>query len=95
MRFSLFLLTISPEHAPLTFRQKPEETQQLINEALLILNGLGLPLAGLTPRRRERIALMFLAGGWVCHPRSICRHYLLFPDKCMAGAIRSAILNLT
>ncbi len=55
--------TISPEHAPLTFQQKPEETQRLINEALTILDSLGIPFSGLTPRRRERIALVFLAVG--------------------------------
>lgn len=55
--------TILPDEAPYSFKQKPEAMQRLINEALTILDNLGIPLMGLTARRRERIALVFLAVG--------------------------------
>lgn len=43
-----------------TFRQKSEDLQRLINQALHILCLLGIPMDH-TPRRLERIALVFLA----------------------------------
>lgn len=54
-------VTILPNEAPLTFQKKSATIQRLINEALIILDGLGVPLTALTARRRERIALVFLA----------------------------------
>lgn len=41
--------------------KKTENLQQLINEALYILDQLGIPLEGITLRRRERIGMAFLA----------------------------------
>jgi type II restriction enzyme len=40
---------------------KPKTLQNLINEALYILDKFGLPLAGHTQRRLERIGMAFLA----------------------------------
>lgn len=57
------IATILPDEAPLTFQKKSAIIQQLINEALIVLDSLGVPLADLTARRRERIALVFLAVG--------------------------------
>lgn len=44
-----------------TFEAKPRKVQQLINEALHILDQLGLPLEDKTARQLERMALAFLA----------------------------------
>jgi type II restriction enzyme len=41
--------------------KKTKNLQQLINEALYILDNLGVPLEGITLRRRERIGMAFLA----------------------------------
>ncbi|AFY54813.1 BsuBI/PstI restriction endonuclease C-terminus [Rivularia sp. PCC 7116] len=41
--------------------KKTNSLQQLINEALYILDKLGIPLEGITLRRRERIGMAFLA----------------------------------
>ena len=41
--------------------KKAENLQQLINEALYIIDNLGIPLEGITLRRRERIGMAFLA----------------------------------
>lgn len=43
-----------------TFAAKKPETQELINHALFILENFGIPLNG-TPRRLERMAIVFLA----------------------------------
>ncbi len=40
---------------------KPEQLQQLINEALYMLDQFGVPLEGVSQRRMERIAMAFLA----------------------------------
>jgi hypothetical protein len=40
---------------------KPEQLQLLMNEALYILDKLGVPLKGISQRRIERIAMAFLA----------------------------------
>src|SRR5947207_1140963 len=48
--------------------QKPAKLQQLVNEALFILATLGIPLAGLSERRRERMALASLALADVTQP---------------------------
>lgn len=40
---------------------KPEQLQNLINEALYILENFDLPLENITDRRKERIAMAFLA----------------------------------
>ena len=41
--------------------KKTKNLQQLINEALYILDKLGVPIEGITLRRRERIGMAFLA----------------------------------
>jgi type II restriction enzyme len=41
--------------------KKTKDLQQLINEALYILDKLGVPIEGITLRRKERIAMAFLA----------------------------------
>lgn len=43
------------------FLTKTSEAQQVINEAIYILNSLGVPVKRLTPRRMEKMALSFLA----------------------------------
>lgn len=48
-------------HASEEFRQKPPAIQDLINQALVILHALGVPLHTMTARRLERMALAFLA----------------------------------
>lgn len=50
---------ISPEKCK-TFRNKPAETQRLINETLFLLEVLGVPVND-TQRRLERMAMAFLA----------------------------------
>lgn len=62
---------INAVNAHAEFQQKSASQQQLINEALYILQSLGIPLQGMTSRRLERMALAFLAvadvqqlGGW-------------------------------
>lgn len=44
-----------------TFEAKPPEIQQLINEALYILDNFGVPIEDKTARKLERMALAFLA----------------------------------
>ena len=44
-----------------TFDTKPLEIRSLINEALHILDGFGIPINGKSPRKLERMALAFLA----------------------------------
>ncbi|MBI1759869.1 MAG: restriction endonuclease [Acidobacteria bacterium] len=41
--------------------KKPESTRNLLNQAVTILNAVGIPIAGLTPRRLEKMAMSFLA----------------------------------
>ena len=41
--------------------KKTKDLQQLINQALYILDKLGVPIEGITLRRKERIAMAFLA----------------------------------
>lgn len=45
-----------------TFSEKPKAIQELINTALYILDTFGIPIEG-TPRRLERMAMVFLASG--------------------------------
>lgn len=45
----------------ITSSKKPTSLQNLINEALYILDKFGIPLAGQTQRRLERIGMAFLA----------------------------------
>lgn len=45
-----------------TFNEKPKAIQELINIALYILDTFGIPIEG-TPRRLERMAIVFLASG--------------------------------
>ncbi len=45
-----------------TFSEKPKAIQELINIALYILDTFGIPIEG-TPRRLERMAIVFLASG--------------------------------
>ena len=52
---------INPDKSK-TFAEKSSDVQQLINTALFILENFGIPLEG-TPRRLERMALVFLACG--------------------------------
>ena len=52
---------ITPANGSAQFRKKPPELQRLINEALHVLERFGVPIADLTARRRERMALSFLA----------------------------------
>lgn len=52
---------IPVEKAPKTFLDKPQQLQNLINQTLHLLHSLGLPLNGLTSRRREKMALAILA----------------------------------
>lgn len=44
-----------------TFDSKPKDTQQLINEALHIIESVGVPLGEMTARSLERMAMAFLA----------------------------------
>lgn len=44
------------------FHEKPKAIQELINTALYILDAFGIPIEG-TPRRLERMAIVFLASG--------------------------------
>jgi type II restriction enzyme len=59
---------IDLDKAPKSFKNKPAELQQLINQALYILYKFGIPFTGLTPRRLERMALAFLAVTHVTKP---------------------------
>jgi type II restriction enzyme len=59
---------LTPDNADHEFRGKFPHTQELINEALTILHRLGIPFAGLSPRRLERMALAFLAVARVDRP---------------------------
>jgi len=52
---------ITNENATIKFKAKPKYLQDLINEALYILETLGIPLIGLSGRRLERMAMAFLA----------------------------------
>lgn len=52
---------ISPDRASPQFREKSPEIQQLINEALYLLERFGVPMSGLSARRLERMGLAFLA----------------------------------
>ena len=45
-----------------TFSEKPKVIQKLINTTLYILDTFGIPIEG-TPRRLERMAIVFLASG--------------------------------
>jgi hypothetical protein len=60
---------ITAENATDEFKHKPEPTQNLINQALAILHTLGIPFAGLSVRRLERMAMAFLAVADVKSPR--------------------------
>ncbi|WP_353259286.1 BsuBI/PstI family type II restriction endonuclease [Prochlorothrix hollandica] len=44
-----------------SFDAKPLKTQKLINESLAILDQLGIPIVGKTPRKLEKMGLVFLA----------------------------------
>ena len=46
-----------------TFNKKAENIQKLIREALQILRCLGIPIDDLTPRKKEKMAMAFLAVG--------------------------------
>lgn len=59
---------IQLENSSKEFKIKTAKHQQLINEALHILDQLGIPLAKQTPRRLERMALAFLAVTGVTDP---------------------------
>jgi len=50
---------INPDKSK-TFAEKPLKTQELINHTLFILENFGIPVDG-TPRRLERMAIVFLA----------------------------------
>ncbi|MCK6512282.1 restriction endonuclease [Myxococcota bacterium] len=50
---------MTPDFIPTT--KKSDSTKKVINEALHILNSLGIPFDGLTERRLERMAMAFLA----------------------------------
>ncbi|MDE3196156.1 MAG: hypothetical protein KGN84_07425, partial [Acidobacteriota bacterium] len=52
---------ISGKKAPKTFRAKSDALRDLINQTIQILDTLGLPIEGLSPRRLERMALAILA----------------------------------
>lgn len=52
---------ISPDSS-ITFKEKPEKIQKLINCTLYILDCFGIPMDS-TPRRLERMAIAFLASG--------------------------------
>lgn len=52
---------INPDKSK-TFRKKTPQIQKLINTALYILDNFGIPLDA-TPRRLERMAIVFLASG--------------------------------
>jgi len=52
---------ITADNATDEFKHKPEPIQDLINQALAILHALGIPFAGLSVRRLERMAMAFLA----------------------------------
>lgn len=54
-------MQITVANATKEFLAKPEDTQKLINQALFILNALGVPLENLSSRRLERTAMVFLA----------------------------------
>jgi type II restriction enzyme len=54
-------MQITEANATDEFKQKPKATQELINQALYILDALGVPLANLSGRRLERTAMAFLA----------------------------------
>ena len=58
---------IDPEKAP-RFAAKAPDVQQLIQEALYILDKLGIPFQRLTERRLERMAMAFLAVAQVFKP---------------------------
>lgn len=44
-----------------TFDQKPEDTRLLINSTLYLLDCIGIPIEGKSPRQLERMAIVFLA----------------------------------
>ena len=46
-----------------TFKSKSSEVKKLLNETLYILDCFGIPLDKMTPRRKERMAIAFLAVG--------------------------------
>lgn len=50
-----------PKRSTPNFRDKDAATQRLVNEALDVLSGLGVPLTDLSPRRLEKMAMAFLA----------------------------------
>ena len=53
--------TLSGTNVSRQFLAKPTQMQELLNEALYILQMLGVPFAGLSPRRLEQMAMAFLA----------------------------------
>lgn len=55
------MIIIQADKAHSEFQAKPPVLQNLINEALYILQSLGIPLEGITTRRLERMAMAFLA----------------------------------
>nr|WP_083778503.1 hypothetical protein [Oscillochloris trichoides] len=60
---------ITIENATDEFKHKSEPIQSLINQALVILHTLGIPFAGLSIRRLERMAMAFLAVADVKSPQ--------------------------
>lgn len=44
-----------------TFDEKPEDTRDLINSTLYLLDQIGIPIEDKLPRQRERMAIVFLA----------------------------------
>ena len=52
----LDLSTSNPE-----FRSKPPALRKRINEALLIIEAFGTPVQGMTPRKKERMAMCFMS----------------------------------
>mgnify|MGYP002703374184 CR=1 FL=1 len=62
-RYNLPELKTRKQKGKKSFQEKKPEIQQLIREALFIIDQLGVPLEGLTGREKEKIAMAFLAAG--------------------------------
>lgn len=62
-QMELFVMETNEMHIPefITKSKKPKAIRQVINEALFLLNNLGIPFEGLTERRLEKMAMSFLA----------------------------------
>jgi len=71
--------TLSGTNVSRQFLAKPTQMQELLNEALYILQMLGVPFAGLSPRRLEQMAMAFLAVVNVNTSKSALKKCLL-PD---------------